>query len=104
CDTLSGNAGTASPRAGEFAHTYGLEVVSIPTNRSMVRLDEPDLIYKSEAAKFEAAANDISERNAQGQPVLVGTISVEKSEQLSRLLEKRGITHEVLNAKQHERE
>ncbi|MGZ6885162.1 MAG: preprotein translocase subunit SecA, partial [Acidimicrobiia bacterium] len=103
-DKLGGMTGTASTEAGEFAHTYGLEVVSIPTNRSMVRLDEPDLIYKSEAAKFEAVANDISERNAQGQPVLVGTISVEKSEQLSRLLEKRGITHEVLNAKQHERE
>ncbi len=103
-DKLGGMTGTANTEAGEFAHTYGLEVVSIPTNRSMVRLDEPDLIYKSEAAKFEAAANDISERNAQGQPVLVGTISVEKSEQLSRLLEKRGITHEVLNAKQHERE
>ncbi|HEY3669385.1 MAG TPA: preprotein translocase subunit SecA, partial [Acidimicrobiia bacterium] len=103
-DKLGGMTGTASTEAGEFAHTYGLEVVSIPTNRSMVRLDEPDLIYKSEAAKFEAAANDISERHAEGQPVLVGTISVEKSEQLSRLLEKRGITHEVLNAKQHERE
>ncbi|HLM18162.1 MAG TPA: preprotein translocase subunit SecA, partial [Acidimicrobiia bacterium] len=103
-DKLGGMTGTASTEAGEFAHTYGLEVVSIPTNRSMVRLDEPDLIYKTEAAKFEAAANDISERHAEGQPVLVGTISVEKSEQLSRLLEKRGITHEVLNAKQHTRE
>ena len=103
-DKLGGMTGTASTEAGEFAHTYGLEVVSIPTNRSMVRLDEPDLIYKTEAAKFEAAANDIAERNDNGQPVLVGTISVEKSEQLSRLLEKRGITHEVLNAKQHERE
>ena len=103
-DKLGGMTGTASTEAGEFAHTYGLEVVSIPTNRSMVRLDEPDLIYKTEAAKFEAVADDIAERHAEGQPVLVGTISVEKSEQLSRLLEKRGITHEVLNAKQHERE
>src|SRR5262249_46637168 len=103
-DKLSGMTGTASTEAGEFAHTYGLEVVSIPTNRTLVRLDEPDLIYKSEAAKFEAVADDIAERNTEGQPVLVGTISVEKSEQLSRLLEKRGISHEVLNAKQHERE
>jgi preprotein translocase subunit SecA len=103
-DKLSGMTGTASTEAGEFAHTYGLEVVSIPTNRSLVRLDEPDLIYKTEAAKFEAVADDIAERNADGQPVLVGTISVEKSEQLSRLLEKRGIDPQVLNAKQHERE
>jgi preprotein translocase subunit SecA len=103
-DKLGGMTGTASTEAGEFAHTYGLDVVSVPTNRAMVRLDEPDLIYKTEAAKFDAAADDIAERHGQGQPVLVGTISVEKSEQLSRLLEKRGIQHEVLNAKQHERE
>jgi preprotein translocase subunit SecA len=103
-DKLSGMTGTANTEAGEFAHTYGLDVVSIPTNRSMIRLDEPDLIYKSELAKFEAAADDIAGRHAVGQPVLVGTISVEKSEALSRLLEKRGIPHQVLNAKQHERE
>jgi preprotein translocase subunit SecA len=103
-DKLAGMTGTANTEAGEFAHTYGLDVVSIPTNRTMVRLDEPDLIYKSELAKFEAAADDIAERHGLGQPVLVGTISVEKSEALSRLLEKRGIPHEVLNAKQHERE
>ena len=103
-DKLAGMTGTASTEAGEFAHTYGLEVVSIPTNRPMVRLDEPDLIYKTEDAKFDAVADDIAERHDEGQPVLVGTISVEKSEQLSRLLEKRGIPHEVLNAKQHERE
>ncbi|MEX2100821.1 MAG: preprotein translocase subunit SecA [Acidimicrobiia bacterium] len=101
---LAGMTGTAITEAGEFAHTYGLEVVTIPTNQPMIRIDEPDLIYKSEAAKFEAAADDIAERNEEGQPVLVGTISVEKSEHLSRLLEKRGITHQVLNAKQHERE
>ena len=77
-DKLSGMTGTASTEAGEFAHTYGLEVVSIPTNRSMVRLDEPDLIYKTEAAKFDALADDIAERHGDGQPVLVGTISVEK--------------------------
>jgi len=103
-DKLAGMTGTAHTEAGEFAHTYGLEVVSIPTNRATVRLDEPDLIYKSEEAKFNAAADDIAARNANGQPVLVGTISVEKSEVLSRLLEKRGIKHEVLNAKAHERE
>ena len=96
--------GTANTEAGEFAHTYSLEVVSIPTNRAMIRMDEPDLIYKTEAAKFEAAADDIAARAHAGQPVLVGTISVEKSERLGRLLEKRGIEHEVLNAKQHTRE
>jgi len=103
-DKLAGMTGTANTEAGEFAHTYALEVVSIPTNREMVRFDEPDLIYKTEAAKFDACADDIAERNGTGQPVLVGTISVEKSEQLSRLLDKRGIPHQVLNAKQHERE
>ncbi len=103
-DKLAGMTGTAATEAGEFAHTYGLEVVSIPTNRPMVRDDEPDLIYKTEAAKFEAAADDIQDRHDAGQPVLVGTISVEKSELLSRLLERRGIPHQVLNAKQHERE
>jgi preprotein translocase subunit SecA len=103
-DKLSGMTGTASTEAGEFAHTYNLEVVSIPTNKPMVRLDNPDLIYKSEDSKFEAVADDIAERYEEGQPVLVGTISVEKSEKLSRLLEKRGIPHAVLNAKQHERE
>jgi len=103
-EKLAGMTGTAATEAGEFAHTYGLEVVSIPTNRPMVRNDEPDLIYKSEDAKFDAVADDIAERNELGQPVLIGTISVEKSERLARLLEKRGIAHEVLNAKQHERE
>ena len=90
-EKLAGMTGTANTEAGEFAHTYGLDVVSIPTNRPMVRVDQPDLIYKSESAKFEAAADDIAERHEAGQPVLVGTISVEKSELLSRLLEKRGI-------------
>ena len=103
-EKLSGMTGTASTEAGEFAHTYGLEVVSIPTNRAMVRADEPDLIYKSEDAKFEALADDIKEHHDAGQPVLIGTISVEKSEKLGRLLDKRGIVHEVLNAKQHTRE
>jgi len=103
-DKLSGMTGTASTEAGEFAHTYGLEVVSVPTNRPMVRADEPDLIYKSEEAKYDALAEDIAEHLEIGQPVLVGTISVEKSERLSRVLERNGIRHEVLNAKQHFRE
>jgi preprotein translocase subunit SecA len=103
-EKLSGMTGTAATEAGEFAHTYGLEVVSIPTNRPMVRVDNADLIYKTEEAKFSAAADDIAERNTEGQPVLVGTISVEKSEHLSRLLEKRGIPHAVLNAKKHDSE
>jgi preprotein translocase subunit SecA len=101
---LGGMTGTASTEAGEFAHTYDLQVVPIPTNRPMIRADNADLIYKGEDGKFEAAVDDIAERHAKGQPILVGTISVEKSEKLSRLLQKRGIPHEVLNAKQHERE
>ncbi len=103
-EKLSGMTGTASTEAGEFAHTYDLQVVSIPTNRPMVRKDEADFIYKGEDAKFAAAVEDITERFEKGQPVLVGTISVEKSEKLSRELQKNGIPHEVLNAKQHERE
>jgi len=103
-EKLAGMTGTAASEAGEFAHTYGLEVVTIPTNKPMIRRDEPDLIYKTEAAKFEAVADDIQERYERGQPVLVGTISVEKSERLSRLLERRGVPHSVLNAKHHERE
>jgi preprotein translocase subunit SecA len=103
-DKLAGMTGTANTEAGEFAHTYGLEVVTIPTNRPLIRVDQADLIYKGELGKFEAAADDIAERHEAGQPVLVGTISVEKSELLSRLLTRRGIPHEVLNAKAHERE
>jgi preprotein translocase subunit SecA len=103
-EKLGGMTGTASTEAGEFAHTYDLHVVSIPTNRSMVRLDHADYIYKTEDAKFSAAITDIAERHEKGQPVLVGTISVEKSEKLSRELQKKGIPHEVLNAKQHDRE
>ena len=103
-EKLSGMTGTALTEAGEFAHTYALEVVGIPTNEPMVRDDNADLIYKTEDAKFNAVADDIEERSENGQPVLVGTISVEKSEKLSRLLEKRGVPHSVLNAKQHEKE
>jgi len=103
-DKLAGMTGTAATEAGEFAHTYGLEVVTIPTHMPMVRDDAADLIYKGEDSKFEAVANDIAQRHEEGQPVLVGTISVEKSEKLSRILDKRGVAHSVLNAKQHESE
>ena len=103
-DKLAGMTGTAATEAAELMNTYDLAVVPIPTNRKVVRDDQADLIYKSEGPKFEAVANDIAERYERGQPVLVGTISVEKSEHLSRLLAKRGIPHEVLNAKQHARE
>ncbi len=103
-DKLSGMTGTAYTEAGEFKHTYDLEVVQIPTNREMVRADQGDLIYKTSDAKFDAVVEDVAEKWETGQPVLVGTISVEQSELLSRLLDKRGVEHEVLNAKQHERE
>jgi preprotein translocase subunit SecA len=103
-DKLAGMTGTAQTEAAEFVNTYGLQVVPIPTNKPTIRIDQPDLIYKSEIAKFNAVVDDIAERVEHGQPVLVGTISVEKSEYLSRLLQKRGIKHEVLNAKQHTRE
>ena len=101
---LSGMTGTAETEASEFANTYELPVVPIPPNKPLIREDNPDLIYKSEEAKFNAVVGDIVERHAEGQPVLVGTASVSKSEHLSRLLEKKGIPHEVLNAKQHFRE
>ncbi|MHB1511113.1 MAG: preprotein translocase subunit SecA [Acidimicrobiales bacterium] len=103
-DKLGGMTGTAETEAAEFASTYNLHVVPIPTHRPMVRLDEPDFIFKSEEGKFGAVVEDIAERYETGQPVLVGTASVERSEHLSQLLEKRGIPHSVLNAKQHARE
>jgi preprotein translocase subunit SecA len=103
-DKLAGMTGTAQTEAAELMNTYNLAVVPIPTNREMVRNDQADLIYKSEQAKFTAVVEDIEEKHKLGQPILVGTVSVEKSELLSRLLEKRGIKHEVLNAKQHTRE
>ena len=101
---LSGMTGTAMTEASEFLQIYKLGVIPIPTNKPMVRKDQPDLIYKTEVGKFKAVADDIAERNKKGQPVLVGTVSVEKSEELSAVLKRRGIAHEVLNAKQHERE
>lgn len=103
-DKLSGMTGTAMTEAAEFHQTYTLGVVPIPTNKPMVRLDEPDLVYRTAAAKLTAVVDDIEERNSLGQPVLVGTTSVQKSELLADELKKRGIRHEVLNAKNHERE
>ena len=103
-DKLSGMTGTASTEANELHQTYKLGVVPIPTNRPMIRADETDFIYKSEDAKFAAVIDDIAERHESGQPVLVGTASVAKSERLSSLLLRKGIPHEVLNAKQHARE
>jgi preprotein translocase subunit SecA len=103
-EKLAGMTGTAETEASEFANTYELPVVPIPPNKPLIREDNPDLIYKSEDAKFAAVVDDIVERHELGQPVLVGTASVSKSEHLSRLLEKKGIPHEVLNAKQHFRE
>ncbi|HWH25270.1 MAG TPA: preprotein translocase subunit SecA, partial [Pseudolysinimonas sp.] len=101
---ISGMTGTAETEAAEFMATYKLGVVPIPTNRPMIRKDQPDLVYKSETGKFDQVVEDIVERHRTGQPVLVGTTSVEKSEYLSRLLAKRGVKHEVLNAKNHARE
>jgi preprotein translocase subunit SecA len=102
--TLSGMTGTAATEAAEFMSTYKLGVVPIPTNKPMIRIDQSDLIYKNEAVKFAMVVEDIAARHATGQPVLVGTTSVEKSEYLSKLLAKRGVRHEVLNAKNHARE
>ncbi|MBN9612486.1 MAG: preprotein translocase subunit SecA, partial [Actinobacteria bacterium] len=103
-EKLSGMTGTAETEAGEFMTTYKLGVVPIPTNKPMQRKDQPDLVYKNEEAKFAQVVEDIAERHGTGQPVLVGTTSVEKSEYLSRLLAKAGVRHEVLNAKNHARE
>ena len=103
-EKLSGMTGTAMTEASEFHQIYKLGVVPIPTNRGMVRIDQPDLVYKSEVGKFAAVTADIVEKHRKGQPVLVGTVSVEKSEELSGFLRKAGVAHEVLNAKHHERE
>ena len=103
-DKLAGMTGTAETEATEFREIYGLDVVVIPTNRPMQRQDNADVIYKTEKEKFLAVIEDIIECHKQGQPVLVGTISIDKSEVLSALLKKRGVPHNVLNAKQHERE
>ena len=103
-DKLSGMTGTAKTQLTEFEETYKISVVEMPTNRPNVRNDEQDLIFKSETAKWNAVADDIIERNEAGQPVLVGTVSIEKSEVLSTVLNRRGVQHNVLNAKNHEKE
>ena len=103
-EKLAGMTGTALTEASEFFQIYGLEVLQVPTNRPIDRADQPDVVYKTEDAKYEALVADIGERNAIGQPVLVGTVSIEKSERVSKALSRHGIKHEVLNAKHHERE
>ncbi len=103
-EKLAGMTGTAATEADEFEHTYGLETVVIPTNMPMIREDRNDAIYKTEEAKFKAVVSDIVDCYERGQPVLAGTISIEKSERLSKMLKQRGIPHEVLNAKYHDRE
>jgi len=101
---LAGMTGTARTSAEEFYKVYGLEVISIPTNKSMIRIDLPDKIFKTEKGKFEAITREIKERYENGQPVLVGTRSIEKNEYLGKFLEREGIPHQILNAKHHERE
>ena len=103
-DKLAGMTGTALTEAEEFFKVYGLDVVAVPTHRTMIREDHPDFVYKTHAAKFKAVVDQIAELHADGRPVLVGTTSIERSEELSGLLRKRGVKHEVLNAKNHERE
>src|SRR5688572_30280026 len=103
-DKLSGMTGTANTQLTEFQSVYDLDVVEVPTNRQMIRSDEQDLIYKTEDAKWNAVVEDLAQRHENGQPVLVGTVSIEKSERLAGYLNRRGVPHHVLNAKQHEKE
>ncbi|WP_026894464.1 preprotein translocase subunit SecA [Clostridiisalibacter paucivorans] len=103
-EKLSGMTGTAKTEEEEFKHIYGMDVIEIPTNKPVIRADYPDTVYKSEEAKFDAVIEEIKEKHSKGQPVLVGTISIENSETLSKMLKKARIPHEVLNAKHHERE
>ena len=103
-DKLAGMTGTAMTEENEFREIYNLDVISIPTNKPMIRIDNNDIIYKNESAKFRAVVEDIKESYKRGQPVLVGTVSIEKSEKLSNILKREGIKHEVLNAKYHEKE
>jgi len=103
-EKLAGMTGTAATEEEEFRRIYGMDVVVIPTNKPMIRVDHPDLVYKNEAAKFRAVVKEIAEKYEKGQPVLVGTISIERSEALSKMLQDAGIPHQVLNAKHHERE
>ena len=101
---LSGMTGTAMTEEDEFREIYKLDVISIPTNRPVIRIDQPDLIFRTEKAKYDAIINQIIECHEKGQPVLVGTVSIDKSEKLSELLKRRGIKHVVLNAKYHAKE
>jgi len=101
---LAGMTGTAETEAAEFAEIYKLEVFTIPTHRNMVRLDEADAVYRSQKEKYNAIVDDVATLHAKNQPVLVGTVSIEKNEMISEMLKKRGVKHEVLNAKFHERE
>ena len=103
-DKLAGMTGTALTEAEEFFKVYRLEVLAVPTHEPMVREDHPDFVFKTHAGKFKAVVDHIETLNAEGRPILVGTTSIERSEQLSALLRRRGIKHEVLNAKNHERE
>ena len=103
-EKLSGMTGTAKTEDAEFQEIYKLDVIEIPTNKPMIRKDHNDVIYKNEAGKFRAVVKEVKESHAKGQPVLIGTVSIEKSEKLSKMLQKEGIKHEVLNAKQHEKE
>lgn len=103
-EKLSGMTGTAMTEENEFREIYNLDVIMIPTNKEMVRKDLNDIIYKNEKGKFKAVVEDIKESNKKGQPVLVGTVSIENSEKLSNILKREGIKHEVLNAKYHEKE
>ncbi|MBP2019808.1 preprotein translocase subunit SecA [Symbiobacterium terraclitae] len=101
---LAGMTGTALTEEEEFRKIYGLDVIAIPTNKPVIRIDHPDIVYKTVRAKFNAVADDVAERHKRGQPLLIGTVSIEKSEYLSQILTRRGIKHQVLNAKYHERE
>src|ERR1700726_2328431 len=101
---LAGMTGTAETEATEFGKIYNLDVTVIPTNKTLLRIENPDLVYRTEKEKYFASADEIQKLNTSGQPVLVGTTSIEKSERLSDLLKKKGIKHSVLNAKYHEKE
>ena len=103
-EKLAGMTGTAKTEEAEFTEIYGMDVVEIPTNRPIIRKDFPDVVYKTEEAKFRAIVEEIKQKHSTGQPILVGTISIEKSELLSKMLKKEGIPHQVLNAKYHEKE
>lgn len=103
-DKKSGMTGTAQTEEAEFRNIYNMDVVCIPTNKPVIRNDRTDVVYTTEAGKFRAVVNDIKEAHEKGQPVLVGTITIEKSELLSSMLKREGIPHQVLNAKYHEKE